>query len=46
MTGSVTPGLIDAIEPAVTAEPVVGLAVFAGFVIGRELLDDRQATDA
>lgn len=45
MTGSVTPGLIDAVEPALSTEPLVGFVLFAGFVVGRELLADERSVD-
>jgi hypothetical protein len=46
MTGSVTPGLVETVEPATASEPLLGAVLFVGFVVGRELLDDSRSADA
>jgi hypothetical protein len=44
--GNVTPGVVESIEATAGSEPLVALALFAAFVIGRELIDDHGSADA
>jgi len=43
--GNVTPGIVESIEATAGSEPLAALALFAAFVIGRELLHDHQTTE-